>query len=96
MTVNAATVTDTSASVTVTPPAGTSATDFDRFVVEVCPAGTTSDCPTTNCTPSAATACTVKVDGLTGGTSYSVRAAAVKGSATGLQSEAVQFTTRYP
>lgn len=94
MTVNSGDTTPTGTSVAITPPAGTSAADFDKFVVSVCPAGTTSGCPTTDCAPANVSACAIT--GLSPGQTYTVSATAVKGSVTSLVGASATVTTPYP
>lgn len=85
----------TSAVVAVVPPAGTSASDYDEFVLETCRNTTAPPgCPTTRCPPANATACTIT--GLSPGLTYTVTATAVKGGATSMVGEAASFTTPHP
>lgn len=89
--VNTAATTDTSASVAITPPAGTSAADYDRFVLSVCSAG---NClPPTDCAPSNIAACAIT--GLSPGQTYDITAATVKGSSTGPASPLFTLTTQH-
>ena len=84
-------VKDTSATVTVTPPAGYSAADYDFFELVVCNTGTCM--PSIRCAASDAAACIVT--GLHPAQTYDVTAAAVKGRTTGPTGPPATFTTLY-
>lgn len=85
--------TDTTSSSTklvITPPAGTVAAAYAKFVLRVCLEGSSkpADCTSVDCLPANA-ACLV--DKLVAGTAYDITAVAVKGSDTGLPSNTTNF-----
>ena len=89
--------TDTSVTVSLTPP--DSATVFDSLSVRVCEAAGAKTCKDpVACSPAPVmpnTACTVTVSGLTAATAYTATASAVEGSVTSVVGPPVTFTTRY-
>ena len=94
MSVNTAGTTPTSASVAVTPPAGTAAADFDSFQLAVCAGAATSGCPTVDCDAAKATSCELK--DLTPGQAYTISATAVKAGVTSVVGQAASLRTPYP
>lgn len=90
----AGSTTPTSAVVAVTPPAGTTAATFDKFVLSICPAPTTTGCPTQDCLPSSISDCSVT--GLTSGQAYNVYVEAVKGTVKSVRGGPASFNARYP
>lgn len=86
----ASSTTASATAVAITPPAGTAATDFDKFVVTACAVGG-SCLAAIDCLPANVASCAVT--GLSAGTVYSITAAAAKGTATGVSSVAVSVTT---
>lgn len=87
--------THTSAVVAVTPPAGTTAATFDKFVLYVCSGapGATSSCLVHECAAANAAACAIS--GLTPGQAYQVYVEATKGAAKSLRGGPAAFNARY-
>lgn len=85
--------TASSAVVAVTPPAGTTAAAFDKFLLTVCPAGATAGCLARDCLPANVAACSIA--GLSSGQAYSVFVEAVKGAAKSVRGGPASLTTRY-
>ena len=85
--------TASSAVVAVTPPAGTAAATFDKFLLTACLAGTSTNCLARECLPANVAACSIT--GLSSGQAYTVFVEAVKGAAKSVRSGPASFTTRY-
>lgn len=94
--VDVAATAQTHITVAVTPPDGTVAVDFTKFVLHVCVKGADPEmCRDDDCDVSLAAAC--PVGDLTDGTAFTVTATALKGDTTSPASVPAEFTTlRYP
>lgn len=94
MSVNEGATTASSTTVAVTPASGTTADEYTKFVLTVCPSGTTVGCPTHDCAPADVAACAVT--GLSAGVEHSVTAVGFQDSKASLASAADTFFARYP